>query len=223
MNEIHGKNVIVEVFDGVAYIPFICCADCSINIRPEIIETTSVSTGRGITRKVRRIDWSLSLSGISTILGSGWIAFKTVTVANILAGYQIRMTFTDDNGNSAVFLGAVVLESASLSGPVEDFSAFENEMLGNGMYTLTVDDSGVPVTNDEVNSGWWLMAEGSNSITAAALVGKTVLEVDRSGMQYDEAAGAPGNREYRFDSTTGTIDFEYAAFEGGEKIFVLFK
>lgn len=148
-----GENVLVEILRDGEYVPFICCSECSINIRPEIIETTTIGSGSGITRKVRRVDWSVSISGINSISGPGWSAFKTAVLTNIYAGCSLRMTFTDAYGNNAVFTGSVVVEHLSLNGPAEGFSEFEKEMPGNGLYTLAIDDTHpAPSTGDGVGS-----------------------------------------------------------------------
>jgi hypothetical protein len=154
MKAIKGKDVLMEVYENNEYIPFLCCEDMSINITPELINKTTLSSGRGNQYKARRFDWDLSLSGISQILGSGRTIFETVKVENIFKSWPIRLTFADAQGNTAIFTGDVVLKNASITGPQTDFSDFENAFQGSGIYSLAIDDSNPePVTGGASNSG----------------------------------------------------------------------
>jgi hypothetical protein len=148
MKAIKGKDVLMEVYENNEYIPFLCCEDMSINITPELINKTTVLSGRGNEYKARRFDWDVSLSGISQILGSGRTIFETVKVENIFSTWPIRLTFADAQGNTAIFTGNVVLKNASITGPQTDFSDFENAFQGSGLYSLVIDDS-----NAEIGTG----------------------------------------------------------------------
>lgn len=138
MNEIVGKNVLLEVYNQTAgdYIPYICCKDCAILFTPELVNVTTVTSGRWNNYKSRRIDWEVSISGVSTILGEGHTFFVTVSPSNLFKTWQIRMTFTDDEGNDAQFLGAVVLKNASADGNQDQFSQWEKGLQGSGPYQL---------------------------------------------------------------------------------------
>lgn len=158
---IKGKDVLFEVWSATAdrgagaYIPFVCATDMSISIEPEVIDTTTVSSGRGYTKKVRRIGWSLSLSGVSRIQDYEYerSVFTTVDPLEIVKGLQVRMWFTNAEGDYKRFTGKVVLQSASISGNQEDFSSFENGFSGNGLYTIEtvfsalLDANGEPILN----------------------------------------------------------------------------
>lgn len=144
MNKIKGKDVILEIFKDGVYVPFICSTSCSIHIKPELINKTTMSSGRWNEYQVRRFDWSVDLSGVS-VLENSWTTFMTFNIVNIIAGFQIRMTFTDTVGNTAVFTGKVFLEDGSISGDVDDFSMFEDTMRGSGAYTLVTTIGGTPV------------------------------------------------------------------------------
>jgi hypothetical protein len=141
MKAIKGKDALMEVYENNEYLPFLCCEDVGINIIPELINKTTVSSGKWNKYKVRRMDWDLSLGGISTILGSGRTIFETVHPDRIFQEWPIRITFTDAQGNTAIFTGNVVLKSASITGPQEDFSDFENAFQGSGPYQIAIDDS----------------------------------------------------------------------------------
>jgi predicted secreted protein len=141
MKAIKGKDVLMEVYVSNEYIPFLCCEDMSININPELINKTTVSSGRFNQYRARRVDWDLSLNGISTILGSGRTIFETVKTENVFNTWPIRLTFADAQGNTAIFTGDVVLKAASITGPQSDFSDFENAFQGSGLYSLVIDDS----------------------------------------------------------------------------------
>lgn len=142
MNKIKGKDVILEVYKDGAYVPWKCATTCSIHIKPEIVDKTTYSSGFAINRHVRRLDWSVDISGVS-ILDDHWNVFDSLNIVRIINGFQIRMTFTDTAGNTAVFTGTVIMEDASISGDAQDFAMFDESMLGNGAFTLVTTVGGV--------------------------------------------------------------------------------
>jgi hypothetical protein len=236
MKAIKGKDVMLEVMEAGEFVPFLCCEDMSINFTPELINKTTLSSGKGNEYKSRRLDWDISLSGISQILGDGRTIFETVKIENIFTTWTIRMTFTDAQSNTAIFLGDVVLKSASISGPQTDFSDFENAFQGSGIPVITLDAStledGTPAppapTPGDPQSDWWNVTEGATTVSGLSavkglsLINKMLLAVYRSGDQYDIVTTAPGNREVSFNATTGTLTFE-TGFYAGETVNVLFQ
>jgi len=61
---------------------------------------------------------------------------------------------------------------------------------------------------------------GAFSVTDSTLVGKMVLAVARSGIIYNQVAGAVG--DYQFSFSNGTLLFN-TAFNSGEIVYVLYK
>lgn len=143
MSVVRGRNVLAEIKRPADsdFLPVLCATDVNMGITAENIETTTVSSGRGITRKTRRIDWSGSITGILKFLDdsdTGLSAFDLISPTTILAGYELRLTFSDSSGNEAVLQGDVVLDTSNFSGPQEDYADMEFNFLGNGLYALSI-------------------------------------------------------------------------------------
>ena len=138
MNEIFGNDVLMEVFSTVAgdYVPFICCKDVSITFTPELINVTTVSSGKSNQYKARRYDYELSLNGISSILGSGRTVFTMAAPTNLLATHLVRLTFEDEAGDTAVFSCSALLKTLNITGNQDVFSDFSYSFQGSGVYTL---------------------------------------------------------------------------------------
>jgi hypothetical protein len=231
MNEILGEDVLLMIFEGGEYVPYICAKEVAIEFIPELVNKTTLSSGRGYEYKVRRVDWKVTISGISSIVGTGHTVFDAVNIDKIFTGSQIKMEFTDEAGNEHVFTGTVLMENGVITGPQDEFSGFDLSFQGSGLWNATEDTSGTPPpepVSDNVESDWWEMTEGSNIVSGASaikslsLVGVTVLDVARSGMSYDIVTTAPGNREVKHDSAAGTLEFETDAYPD-ETVFVLYK
>lgn len=66
--------------------------------------------------------------------------------------------------------------------------------------------------------------EGEYSITSADLIGKNIVKVSRDGVDASNiiSTGSPVNKEAKYETSTGTISFEYP-FEEDEQIKVLYQ
>lgn len=181
MNEIVGRDVMLEVYSQGSYLPFLCCTDMSISFTPELVNVTTKSSGRWNDYRPRRIDWTVAVSGVSTILGNGWMIFDTVAPGNLFNLYQVRMTFTDEAGNAMVFAGTVLLDGASISGNQEQFSQWDNSFQGCGAYTLT--KNGAPVS-------------GTQKLTTPILAA-TAVPASQISLTWGAVANASGYRLYR--------------------------
>lgn len=143
---VKGKDVLFEVYSDLAtdYVPHTCWESGSINFSPELIEKTTLASGRGYDWHERRRGWDVSLSGITDIYSEGRTFFTMVDPDNINETYAIRLSFEDSLGNTAVFTGNVKLDSATINALQSDFSDYELNMKGIGLYDLVQTISGIP-------------------------------------------------------------------------------
>lgn len=224
MQTINGKDVLLAIHNGTDYIPYLCSTDCSISIKPELIPVTTLGNGRGTKRRVRRIEWSVSFSGISATVSDteAMFVFDFANPANIIQEIQIRLSFTDGAGNSKSFYGYVLTESIEISGGADDFSSFEHGLVGNGMYSIVTEILSTPALGD-ADSILIDATDTTTIITSATLVGKTLLGVSRAGRWYAViTSGTPAATEVKFNSATGSLTFS-DPFAIGEQTFVIYK
>ncbi len=96
---IKGKDVILYVKENGDYVPYLCSTNVRVSITPELINVTTVGSGRGRNYKTRKLDWTVTFSGISHIVGDGYQLFDAID--NVLDLTDIKIIFTDDKLNES--------------------------------------------------------------------------------------------------------------------------
>lgn len=145
---IQGKDVIMEVSNGSFYEPFVCATDVRVSVNWEMISASTVGSARDNYPRRRRRYWSLSVSGVVTIITDGFTIFNALETS--AETFQVRVHFTDGIGNRKTFNGAVVLESADLGGSADGFADDNIEFQGYGPYNIST--SVVATGNTEFSS-----------------------------------------------------------------------
>lgn len=64
--------------------------------------------------------------------------------------------------------------------------------------------------------------EGEYTVVRSTLINKTILLVARTGSIFKSVTGTPGDREYSYDSETGTFTFS-VAFNVNEDVYIQYK
>ena len=144
-NPVKGKNVFLEVYDetDLEYILFTCAESCSINFSPELIDKTTYSTGSGVNWHERRRGWDVVLSGVTDIVSDGRTVFEMVDPDEKNTVHEIRLSFEDDLGNTAVFTGKAKMERTAINAAEVGFSDYELNLKGCSMYELLTTIDGV--------------------------------------------------------------------------------
>jgi hypothetical protein len=78
----------------------------------------------------------------------------------------------------------------------------------------SVDSSNASVSIDAV--------AGEFTVVRSTLINKTILLVARTGSIFKPVTGTPGDREYSYDSATGTFTFS-VAFNDNEDVYIQYK
>jgi predicted secreted protein len=143
-NYVEGKDVLMYVLKDGDYVPYLCAETVNINITPELINISTNTTGRGRHYRVRKIDWSVSVSGV-THVADDYSIFDAVD--NITESLDIRIDFTSKQGDLMEFSGNVITENLGLNSGATDLSGFDHPLRGNGLYTLVQTIGGVVVTS----------------------------------------------------------------------------
>lgn len=224
MQPIHGSNVLVSILIDAEFVPVLCAIDMNFTCEQDIVLATTIDSGKWRKKKLRNLsDWNVTVSGLTKIDNAdGQISFFWLLQENVRGSEQtIQMMFEDDDGNVQVLEGQVLIPSLSINANVNSFSDVNVVFEGTGSVTI---EQPVSDVLSEVCEDWtsdtFDLAEGATSVSGA-FAGKTIIEVDREGMQYDHTTGVPGNREYSYNGIN--ITFDVAGLPGGEKVFVVWK
>jgi hypothetical protein len=229
-DSVHGSDVVMyKKLDG-NYRAIACAISCSFNFSNEIISKTDRNAGLFRKRRVRMSDCSGSVQGVTRLLNND----DTLSVFHFLEeGVRRRdgdykYTFTALDGTSKILTMTAIIESVDIVNDFEGFSEYDIKVVATGGFEI--DPLEPPATDENVNSDWWSTTPGASTISglssrkSLSLVGKTIIEVDREGLEHDETSGTPGNREFSFNSGTGVVSFDSTnPFNSGERIFVIWK
>lgn len=142
---VKGKDVMFEVYSSVAddYVYLTCAEGVSMSFTPELIEKTTVSSGAGYDWHERRRGWTVTVTGIGDIDSTGRTIFTMVDPGEINTAYQVRVSYEDALGNTAVFSGSVKMDSTTLDAIQTGFVDFDITLRGIGMYDLVQTIGGV--------------------------------------------------------------------------------
>ena len=143
---VQGRDVLLEVYSDVAddYVFFTCAESVAISFEPEKVNLTTVGLGRGFADKERRRGYAINLTGVSDILSDGRTIFTMTDPDNINAVYQIRLSFEDSLGNTAVYTCNANLDAANINAVVSDLSDYDLTLRVIGTLTLLQTIGGIP-------------------------------------------------------------------------------
>lgn len=226
MTPIHGRYSTISMVVGEETIPLLCATDMTYSCTREMIEKTGPASG-GVRQKFKRLEEHVSTVTGLTMVDNG----DTLTFWYLLQEgadgeeREFVQTFMDEDGNYKVLTGVGLLGSQNINGPVSDFSNCSVEIHWNQIPDL--EDIEPPTPSVVQDPLYLTLAEGETSVSHALLeaAGVVILEIQREGTGYDETAGTPGNREFKFTGGTGngTIAFRDPGNAPGEGIYVLYK
>jgi hypothetical protein len=211
-----GRNVIVSMLVDGNYYPIFCGKTASLDLTQDKIEVTHVNSGAHRNFVPGMTDSTFSVQGVTLINNDeqkiSVIYLNQLAIRRNINTYKILLT-DQDNNQYAISLSAFVLNT-SLSRDVNSWSQ------SSVTFQITEDwtfgsDIPPPLSSvcEEQDPIFGTLADGSAVFTSALLiqgVGQTItiLHVARSGTTYYQTSGTPGNLEYKYNSSAGTITFQ---------------
>lgn len=222
-NYVRGKNVIVEMFAVDNYYPVFCAKSADFTLNQDMIETTSTNSGAAREFVAGMSDATLNVNGVTTSDNTGGrLSINYLLQQSVRRQAQrIRILMTDDNGDLFTLAFYALIQTTGFSRDVPSYSqsTISFKITGN-LSTTTI--PGPSVSTEEVL--YLDCVAGQSSVTDSALIGATVLEVQRSGLGHDVTTGTPTGRQFLFNDALGEISFDSTnPFNSGEVIYVLYK
>lgn len=232
---VNGKDSVMLVWSPTfaQYLTLACAKGVQVTVNSEMGSTTTADSGFWKTVKPSGLsDWSVSMTGVlfnrDTVENKIFI-YDLVTEQARLNGISIKIVFTDQSGFARYFTGFVYIPTSTFGGDAGALGQWSAEFIGSGPLDLT----GTLITGvipGEPFSDYWTTTPGATSVSGTSvvnvysLVGKTILEVKREGIEHDIVTGTPVGRQVKFTSGTGTLDFDTSLpFNAGETVFAIFK
>lgn len=154
MIAIKGNDIIVEIQVDGTYLPVFCGIDCTFNHTTEMIEVSTVTSGVWKEFRPRSMQWSMDCAGLSKIDNTdGQIAYAYLIDPSVMmTALNVRMTFTDFDGNIFQITGQAYIPNSSISGPVDRFNQSAVTFQGTGPFSTDQESSGSACTPVTVGS-----------------------------------------------------------------------
>jgi hypothetical protein len=225
-------NCTLEMNIADEWYEVLCQVEMSFELTQEVILKTSVNSGLFREKATRLTEGACSVRGITPLENGDVISFFYIAQESIRTQPQtIRLKFIDQEGSSKQISGTAIISKCGIESRRVDFATASIDFEFSG--DISIEDVPDPTgggSETTVYSDWWSTTAGQNyisgssSVRSYSLVGKTILEVDRSGDQYDLIANnsTPGNRQCSWNTSTNRLVFQYD-FESNETVFVIFR
>ncbi len=222
---VQGRNVIIRAVKSGDYRVFACAQSLRLTVETGLLETSTTTTGPFKTfSPVGLSEWSVSLSGVLILRDQSTtknFALETITEQVRNNGYEITITFTDDEGYVNVFSGFVYVPLTEIFKESTSVAKWSTEFKGSGAITIDVTP---PSPQSTPRMRYVYTATGGELFfTDATLIGRTIEWVDH----VDQAlkiitAGSPASpKECKYTSASGRFDF-YQALEVSAVIIILY-
>jgi hypothetical protein len=217
---VQARNVIFRAVKLGDYRVWGCAQSMRLTVNTDIKETSTPVTGRNRTfSSVGLREWTITLGGVLILRDESVVknyALETISDDIMDNGYDITITYTDDDGYIVVFTGSVLVPQTDIFKDNGSLSKFNIEFKGTGEYTVEpVDDT--EVIGTLVKSDSYTVAGGVIQDNEWIGLGTSnIIEVCREGTEQLSM-----NLPYSFNSGTGTITPDADTTIDGQKMFVI--
>lgn len=231
--DVLGKNVIAYMKVGDTFFPIFCATVNEFNSDQDEIETTHVNSGPNREFVPGMGGATLSVTGITAAINDSRVAITYLVQQSVRRLiHTLRLIITDQvlpTPNAVVMTFQAFIRTTGISSPKSAFSTGNAtfRITGGIQYDTVIPEPEVPAC--EVQDPLYLeFPDGDTSVQDDTLIqvsGQviTILEVQREGTGFDQTSGTPGNRQFKYDSTLGTISFATSNPSNGETVYVLYK
>lgn len=220
MRAIEGKNVEFQALYNDEWIPFACQTSLDFYYDTELIEKTTVSSGRFKEWAAGLGEWGFALNlvthaaPVTTML----TVFDTLLEALRKNGLDVRAIYEDTDGNMATITGHVLIPHTGITSAVEGFSEDDIELKGSGAFSLLTQLQTPPNDDEEVFPISPVVPEGNLETVIPELVGVPVSEIlsfERDGIgKQIIVVGDPTDKQVKYVQADGKFILPYPAGAG---------
>lgn len=135
-SEVLGKNVVLFIQVASVWTPYVCALEATINFSTDFIETSVSGTGLWSTHRPTKNSFTVSISGIVSILSPGSLTLKDLRALQFAQTvFLMRFTREDVEGNGYMEQGSAFITSSSDTGSFDGMNTFSIDMQGTGAIT----------------------------------------------------------------------------------------
>lgn len=213
MSKVLGKNAIVYFWDGGMWKIAVCARSCEFNTSTEFMETSILGSGKTRTFIPTMNASTGGLEGIVTLNEANVLTLPELRALQLThTRLVIRFQRIDEAPVPNVYadeVGAYIANTKDI-GSYSDVAGFSVDLQGDGpitqIFTPTPQTAGIVTRKD------FTPTAGQTELTDATLIGKTLLElIIEESYGPLITAGTPVNKEFKFTSSTGKIEWGIAA------------
>lgn len=214
------------------WFPLFCAKTADFQANQNELEVTSIASSKDREFIPGMRDYTVNCTGVTTVDNTnGRVSLLYLLQGGVISNtFDWRMRFIDQEADTNTILFSAFLTSGNVSralGGAFSQSAITMRVTGGLTFSTDIEPPTEPIC--EVQTPLYIdVVAGQTSVASALLevTGVEILEVQRSGIGYDETVGTPGNREFKFTggAGNGTVAFDTTnPFNSGEVIYVLYK
>lgn len=225
-SKVQGKNAILTIYNVDDYYPAYCAQTVEITIETEQLLSTNVSGGGFEGNKPGKTRWWVDLSGVHFIRDTSdrnWTIADFSTEQARKNGVDIKLVFTNENGNYEQFTGHANPQTTNINGVAGQLSKFSLKLIGDGVYER---NAIIPPSTaaDDVKRYEYTAAGGETFFSHANLIGRTILDFERETISavHVITSGTPDGKQVKYTSASGRFDLGAEA-NPGEQFVVVYK
>jgi predicted secreted protein len=223
---VQGRNVILRAQKLGDYRVFACAQSVRLTVETEILETSTSTTGPFKTfSPVGLSEWGVALSGVLFLRDQSTtknFALETITEQVRNNGYNITITFTDDEGYVQVFSGFVYVPLTEIFKESGSVSKYNVEFKGSGSFTIDVTP---PSPNTPPRMRYVYTATGGETFfSSASLIARTIEWVDHvdQALTIVNSPSTPASpKDVEYTSASGRFDF-FQPLDAGAVVIILY-
>lgn len=127
-----GKDVILYVYKGAGYWPYLCATNVEIDFSMETKETKTIGDGVWKRKRGQSKSFAINLDGILVIHDDIANAFDLLDYYDNMVDVQFRVIFTDADNDQRVIEGTALVTNMNLGGGSEGHATGTATLEGNG-------------------------------------------------------------------------------------------
>jgi hypothetical protein len=222
--KVKGENVVVYIFDGGVWKPYVCATSAELNVSTEFIETSVKGSGLWASFAPTKNSFTLTLQGVVSLNETGSLSIADLRQKQV-AQEVMLMRFQRTDESVSVYADELnfFITNTTDSGSFDGMNIFSITGQGTGAITQIFVPGAPPVGTGLVYRYEYTASGTETGFTDASLINKTILEINTDGIGSQIIfSGTPVGNEVKYIPSTGQFIWAIP-FEGGEEIYILYQ